>query len=294
MSQSVGFIGLGNIGQPMAECIVKNGFNLTVFDLRKEPMEALKNNGARVARSVKEVGELSDIIITMVLDAKQTENVILGSEGVLAGAKPGSLIIISSTISPQSCKRIAEQCKFNDVNVITAPVTGGPKGATKGKLSIMVDGDPRLMEKARPVLEAMGKEIFHFGELGSAQIVKAAKNLISNSQYIAINEAAAMVARAGIDVEYFFSMVRLSTADCNALHDNKWYQWWLRKFDLPETIQVTVKDTEQAVNVAKELGLHLGHAEYLTKMDIYALLKSIPRDIIISHLQEESKADVYQ
>ena len=287
MSQKVGFIGLGNIGQPMAETIAKKGFDLTVYDSRQEPRDALKKLGAKVARSCNEVGELCNIIITMVLDARQTEAVILGPEGVLAGAKPGTLIIIGSTISPTSCKKIQQICAPKGVDVISAPVSGGPKGAAAGTLAIMVDGDPRLMEKARPVLQAMAKEIFHFGELGSAQIVKAAKNLISNSQYIAINEAAAMVARAGVDVELFFSMVRLSTADCNALHNKKWYRWWLRKFDNPETIYVTVKDTEQAVEVARELGLHLEHGESLAKMDISALLKTIPRDIIVSQLQEE-------
>ena len=287
MSQRIGFIGLGNIGQPMAETIARNGFDLTVYSRRQEPREALKKVGAKVARSYKEVGELCNIIITMVLDAPQTETVILGPEGVLAGAQPETLIIIGSTISPTSCKKIQQICASKGVDVISAPVSGGPKGAAAGTLAIMVDGDPRLMEKARPVLQAMAKEIFHFGELGSAQIVKAAKNLISNSQYIAINEAAAMVAKAGVDVELFFSMVRLSTADCHALHDKKWYRWWLRKFDKPETVYVTVKDTEQAVEVARELGLHLEHGELLAKMDIPALLKTIPRDVIVSQLQEE-------
>jgi len=287
MSQRIGFIGLGNIGQPMAETIAKKGFDLTVFSRRQEPRDALKKLGAKVARSYKEVGELCDIILTNVLDTKQTETVILDSEGVLSGAKPGSLIIITSTIMPASCKKIQEICASKGVDLITAPITGGPKSAAAGTLGIMVDGDPRLMEKARPVLQAMASEIFHFGELGSAQIVKAAKNLISNSQYVAINEAAAMVTKAGIDIELFFSMVRLSTGDCKALHDKHWYRWWLRKFDTPETIYVTVKDTEQAVEVARELGLNLQHAEHLANMDIHALLKTIPRDIIIKQLQEE-------
>lgn len=284
MVQRVGFIGLGNIGQPMAECIVKNGFDLTAYELRKEPLEELEKLGATAAGSSKEVGEKSDIIITMVLDAKQTEAVILGPEGVLAGAQPGSLIIIMSTISPSAIKKLYQICASKGIDLIGAPVSGGPHGAAAGTLSIMVDGDPELMEKARPVLQAMGKNIFHFGEIGSAQIVKAAKNLISNSTYIAISEAAAMVTRAGVDPELFFNMVRTSTGDCAALHNKVWYRWWLRKFDTPETIYVTVKDTEQALEAAKELGLRLEHGEVLAKMDIYALLKMIKRDIIVSSL----------
>lgn len=287
MSPRVGFIGLGNIGQPMAECIVKKGFDLTVFELRKKPLEALKKLGANVAHSSQEVGEQSDIIITMVLDAKQTETVILGPEGVLAGAEPGSLIVIMSTISPAVIKKIHDICASKGVGLIGAPVTGGPHGAAVGTLTIMVDGDPNLLEKARPVLQAMGKKIFHYGEIGAAQIVKAAKNLISNSTYIAINEAAAMVMKAGVDPELFFSMVRTSTGDCAALHDKVWYHWWLRKFDTPETIYVTVKDTKQAVDIAKELGLHLEHGEALAKMDIPALLKTIPRDVIVSKINDD-------
>jgi len=287
MLQRVGFIGLGKMGLPMAENIVKKGFDLTVYARRKEPLEAMKKVGARVAPTIKELGELTDIIITIVLDTKSTETVILGPEGLLAGAKPGSLIINMATISPASSKKIQEVCASKGVDLINAPVSGNVPGAVAGTLAIMVDGNPRLVEKARPVLEAMGKEIFHFGEIGSALIVKVAKNLISNSEYIAINEAAAMVTRAGIDTELFFSMVRASTGDCRALHNKFWYRWWLGKCDKPETVYLTVKDTEEAVEVARELGLHLEHAESLAKMDIPALLKTIPRDIIIRHLQEE-------
>lgn len=289
MSQRIGFIGLGNIGLPMAERVVKSGFDLTVFARRPEPLDVMKKAGAKVVPTVKELGEVSDIIISVVIDTKQTEAVILDPEGLLEGAKPGTLIIICSTISPTSCKKIHEICASKGVDVIGAPITGGPKGAAAGTLAIMVDGDPRLMEKARPVLESMGKNIFHFGEIGSAQIVKAAKNLISNSSYIAINEAAAIVTKAGVDIEYFFSMVRLSTGDCAALHNKHWYRWWLGKSDTPETIYVTVKDTNQAVDIAKELGLHLEHGEALAKMDISALLKTIPRDVIISKLEMEGQ-----
>lgn len=287
MSQRIGFIGLGEIGLPMAQTIVKKGFDLTVYARRKEPLDAMKKLGAKVAPTIKELAELSDIIISVVIDTEQTEVVVLGPEGLLSGAKPGSLFIIMSTIWPSSCQKLHKECASKGVDLICAPITGGPKGAAAGTLSIMVDGDPRLMEKARPVLQAMGKEIYHFGEIGSSQIVKAAKNLISNSQYIAINEAAAMVTKAGIDLELFFEMVRNSTGDCKALHDNWWYRWWVKKHDTPDTIYVTVKDTKQALEVAEGLGLHLEHANVLAKMDIFSLLDKIPRDIIVSQLKKE-------
>ncbi len=223
----------------------------------------------------------------MVVDTKQAETVILGEQGALAGARPGSLIVIMCTVSASFCKRAAEIAAKKGVGVIDAPVTGGPTGAAAGTLSIMVGGDSRLLEKCRPVLQAMSTNIFHFGSVGQGQVVKAAKNLISVSQYIAISEAVAMVTKAGVDTERFFEMMRTSTGNCWALQGKNWYLWWMRKIAEPETTYLNVKDANLAVDVAKEFGLHLEHLESLPRINLLELLKAVPREVVISHLEEK-------
>ncbi len=285
MALKVGFIGLGHMGRGMAENVLKKGFDTTVFDLRREPVEALKQIGATAARSPREVGERCEIIIIIVLDDSQVEEVVLGKEGVLAGAKPGSVIVVMSTVSAKVCQRISQIAAQKGVGLIDAPVTGGPTGASAGTLSMLAGGDIRLVEKCRPVLLAMGSHIFHFGEVGQAQVVKAAKSLISTTQYVAICEAVAIVNRAGVNTESFFEMVRASPADCRPLHDKNWYVWWKRKFDEPETTRVNVKDSNLALDTAREFGLELEHLEAMARLDYVKVVNSVPPSAVKDYVQ---------
>ena len=155
--QTVGVIGLGLMGKPMASNLLKAGFAVTVFNRSRPAMDALAAEGATVAASPAEVGRASDVVVTMVPDSPDVEAVLLGPDGVCTAAKPGTLLIDMSTIAPAAVRRIHETVAAKGFRMLDAPVSGGDVGAKAGTLSIMVGGTPEDFERARPVFEAMGK-----------------------------------------------------------------------------------------------------------------------------------------
>ena len=201
MDKKMGFIGLGAMGRPMAANILKAGFDLTVYDIRSEPMQELEKLGAKVTRSPQEVGEQCDIIETIVVNDAQVEEVILGKDGsgVLAGARPGSIIVIHSTVSPKTCQHIAALAKDKGVGVIDAPVSGAESGAQAGTLSIMVGGEAELLETCRPVLNVLGKTIFHLGAVGMGEMAKIVNNLMVIVNQQSTREGLRLARMAGIE-----------------------------------------------------------------------------------------------
>jgi 3-hydroxyisobutyrate dehydrogenase-like beta-hydroxyacid dehydrogenase len=159
----VGFIGLGNIGKPMAINVAKAGFDLMVYDLRPEPLQELTETGAKVARSAQEIGAHGDIIELVVVDDAQVEAVTLGEGGVLNGAKPGSVIAVHSTVHPKTIRKLAELAKTKGVSVIDAEVSGGESGAYAKTLCYMVGGDKAAFEKCRPVFATQARTFFTSG-----------------------------------------------------------------------------------------------------------------------------------
>ena len=164
MPLKIGFIGLGTMGKPMAVNIAKAGFDLTVYDLRAEPCADLALLGAKAASSAREVAERSDIIEIVVVDDEQTERVIAGEEGLIHGARSGSIVAVHSTILPVTVRKIAAWCGGTGVDVIDAPVSGGQKGAQDKELCYMVGGGAEVLEKCRPVFATSARHIFHLGE----------------------------------------------------------------------------------------------------------------------------------
>ncbi|MEK7848469.1 MAG: NAD(P)-binding domain-containing protein, partial [Chloroflexota bacterium] len=156
----VGFIGLGNMGKPMASNVLKAGFDITVYDIRPEPVAELVGLGAKGARSSQEVARASEMVFTSLPKPSDVEQVVLGEGGVLAGAARGGLMVDMSTNSPLVIQRIAARAAEEGVEVLDAPVTGGIRGAKKGTLTIMVGGSPKGFERARPVLAAMGSNVY--------------------------------------------------------------------------------------------------------------------------------------
>ena len=273
-SDKVGFIGLGNIGKPMAETLVKKGFDVTVYDLRKESVEELTKLGATPAMSVNEVGKVADIVIIMVLDATQAEDVILGEKGVLESAKKGSLILIGSTVDPIFCQRVARIAAEKEVGVLDTPVSGGVKGAEAASLTFMVGGEDDLLAKCRHVLEAMGKNIFHLGGVGMGEAAKLANNIMSCTNYIGAGEAIALAVKAGIDLERFLEVARVSSGNSTSLH--KFQNWRKRKVQEPDSLKLTYKDMWSALELGKRLGVRLPHLELLHHLDIGDIIKQDP------------------
>lgn len=195
----IGWIGPGIMGKPMCKNLMKAGFPLAVYARRTESAQELTDLGASFYASPAELAAKVDIIISMVSDTPDVQAVLLGENGVIAGGKPGLLVIDMSTISPVATREIAAQLAEKDIRFLDAPVSGGDVGAIAGTLTIMVGGNAADLEYARPALEAMGKTITHIGDHGAGQLTKACNQLIAAQTVIAVSEAFELAKAAGVD-----------------------------------------------------------------------------------------------
>jgi 3-hydroxyisobutyrate dehydrogenase-like beta-hydroxyacid dehydrogenase len=221
MPERVGFIGLGNMGGPMARNLVKAGFSLTVLDLDHDAVAELEALGAQAARNPRELAECSDIICSVVMNDRQTLEVMLegNGEGVLAGAAEGSLIILHSTISVGTCEAVAEAAAAKGVAVVDAAVSGAAERSEAGTLSLMIGGEPSQVERARPLFEAVGSEIFHMGGLGMGQATKQCNNLMCLVNIHVVEEALHLARQLGIDEARMREVAEASTGDSWALRN---------------------------------------------------------------------------
>ena len=217
MSTSVGVIGLGLMGKPMASNLLKAGFPVVVFNRSRPAMDELAAQGARLASSPAEVGRASDVVITMVPDAPDVEAVLLGPDGVCSGAKPGTLLIDMSTIAPAAVRTIHERVAAKGFRMLDAPVSGGDVGAKAGTLSIMVGGTEEDFERARPVFEAMGKTLTLCGPAGAGQLVKACNQIVGALVLNAIAEALVFARAAGVDPEIMIRVLQGGVAATRAM-----------------------------------------------------------------------------
>ena len=199
MSETVGFIGLGVMGAPMAGNVVEAGHSLVVHSRSPEPVDALAEAGAETAQSPREVAERADVVITMLPDSPAVEAVVFGDDGVLAGASEGDLLVDMSTIHPTVSVAIAQAAAERGVAALDAPVSGGDVGAQQGTLSIMVGGDAADFERAHPLFEVLGKTIVHVGEAGAGQVVKACNQVVVAVTIAAVSEALVLGSKAGVD-----------------------------------------------------------------------------------------------
>ncbi|MFQ5658282.1 MAG: 2-hydroxy-3-oxopropionate reductase [Candidatus Methylomirabilales bacterium] len=201
MAQKIGFIGLGIMGKPMARNLMKAGYSLTVYNRSRAAMEELKREGATPGSSPRDVASVSDTVITMLPNSPDVDAVVLGTNGVLEGAKPGMILIDMSTISPLVSQKIYEEAKKKKVKALDAPVSGGEKGAIEGILSIMVGGDQDAFDAVRPIFQAMGKTITYMGPAGAGGFTKLANQVIVAINLTAMGEALTLGAKAGLDPE---------------------------------------------------------------------------------------------
>jgi 2-hydroxy-3-oxopropionate reductase len=199
MTEKVGFIGLGVMGKPMARNLMKAGNALVVLDHHRESMEELAGEGAETAESPKEVAQDSDIIITMLPDSPQVREVVAGKDGVLEGAREGSLIVDMSSISPPVSQELARAAQEKGVRMLDAPVSGGDVGAQQGTLSIMVGGSGEDFELAKPLFEVMGGAITYVGPAGTGQVVKVANQIVVALTIEAVSEALVLCSKSGVD-----------------------------------------------------------------------------------------------
>ncbi len=195
----VGFIGLGLMGRPMALNLLRSGFRVWVWARRTEAMTPLIDAGAKAVASPAELAHAAPITISMVANAPDVEEVTVGPNGVVYGARPGHLHIDMSTIAPGAAQRLALKLAEHDVRFLDAPVSGGEKGAIEATLTIMVGGDADAFEEARPLFAAMGKSITHIGPVGAGQVAKACNQILTGVTVAAVAEALNFARASGVD-----------------------------------------------------------------------------------------------
>ena len=213
----VGYIGLGLMGKSIARNILKSGFPVVVHNRSRAAVDELVSEGAIAANSPKEVASQVDIIFTNLPDSPDVEKVVFGENGIIKGARAGLIVIDNSTIKPASARMIAEKLKEKGVFSLDAPVSGGDIGAKNGTLTIMVGGDADALEKAMPVLQAMGKTITHVGDAGAGQVAKAANQIMVAAQMVAMGELLVFSKKAGVDPRKVVDAIKAGAAQCWAL-----------------------------------------------------------------------------
>jgi 2-hydroxy-3-oxopropionate reductase len=251
---AIGFVGLGVMGQPMAEHLVRAGHQVTVHNRSLEPVRALQEAGAKAGASAAEVAAGADMVITMVPDSPDVEAVALGEDGIYALAKPGTLHVDMSSIRPDVAKKVGEAGKERGMRVLDAPVSGGEQGAIDATLSIMVGGDPNDFADARPVLEAVGKTIVHVGPVGSGQTVKAANQLIVAGTIELVAEAIVFLEAYGVDTEAAVKVLAGGLAG-NAILERKAAGMLRRDFTPGFRIELHHKDMGIVTSAAREAGV---------------------------------------
>jgi 3-hydroxyisobutyrate dehydrogenase len=256
MADRVGLIGLGIMGKPMARNLLKAGFALTVYNRTTSKADDLRGEGAAVASTPADVAAVSDVIITMVTNSPDVEEVVLGSHGVIEGARAGSILVDMSTISPEITRAIGAQLAPRGVEMLDAPVSGGERGAIEGTLSIMAGGDPAGFERCRPLFEAMGKKLVYCGPLGAGQTVKLCNQIVVGLHNLAVSECLVFAAASGINTDRMLEAVSAGAAGSWAL-SNLAPKVLRRDFSPGFKVSLQQKDLRLALEAADRMHLSL-------------------------------------
>jgi len=252
--KKIGFIGLGIMGKPMAKNLLKAGYTLTVYDIIPEKIKELVEAGAAAASSSKDVAEKSEIIITMLPNSPEVKDAVLGKDGVLDGAGPGSILIDMSSIAPLASKEIAERAKEKKVVMLDAPVSGGEPKAVEGTLAIMVGGPAETFEKVKDILGVMGASVTRVGEIGSGNTTKLANQIIVALNIAGMSEAMVLATKAGVDPENVFKAIRGGLAG-SAVLDAKMPLVLKGNFKPGFRIELHIKDLANALDTAHQIGV---------------------------------------
>ena len=275
MKTTVGLIGLGLMGKPMGHNFLKAGFPLVVWNRSAAKADDLVRAGAKLAANPREVAAQADVLFTIVSDPPALEEVLSGANGVLAGLRRGSIYIESSTISPDLARRTAAACAERGIEFLDAPVTGGTWGAEKGELLFMIGGKAETFERAKPVLEAVGKKFFLLGPHGAGQTVKLAMNLILALQVDALAEAIALVSASGVAGERLVEVMQASMARSGVL-DVKAPLILKNEFPASFPLRLMHKDIRLALELARQQGVNLPAAA--AAYGTYSAVKDSSRD----------------
>ena len=274
-SVRIGFIGLGEMGKPMAQNLLSNGFRVTVCGhRRREPVEELKSLQAIEAESPREVAESTEIIIVMVRDITQTNEVVLGKgfwkeRGIWQGIKAGSIIVLCSTLEPGYCRKLADKAEGKGVAVVDAPVSGGYPRAEAGTLTFMVGGNKEAVNRCRLVFKSMGKDIYYLGGPGTGQAMKLINNYMMVVTAYGASEAIAMGLKAGLGLEQMREIIKVSSGN-SAVIDH-WHVLAKHQREFRESDErsgsIFKKDVALAIDFARDIGVATSFGKLVLKSD---------------------------
>ncbi|NLY91101.1 MAG: 2-hydroxy-3-oxopropionate reductase [Firmicutes bacterium] len=254
--EKIGFIGLGIMGKPMAKNLLKAGYQLVVYDLNQAAVEEVVAAGAAPGTSPMDVASQVEIVITMLPNSPHVKEVVLGENGVLAGAKPGLIIIDMSSIAPLASKEVAAKAAEHQVEMIDAPVSGGEPKAIDGTLSIMVGGKKEIFDRCKPILSKMGKSVVHCGEIGAGNTTKLANQVIVALNIAALSEALVLGTKAGVEPEVIFEAIRGGLAGSTVM-EAKAPMIFEGNFKPGFKIELHIKDLANALETGHEVGVPL-------------------------------------
>ena len=295
MKEKVGFIGLGAMGQPMSQRLLEAGYSLVVYDVRAEALKPLVQKGAAGASSIREVAEKCRKVITIVPNSDAVEQVVLAPGGLLEGVRAGDILMEMTSAYPPSTLKVHQALTVKGATMIDAPVSGGVVGAVAGTLSIMVGGDEKIFESCRPILSAMGKNLFYLGGIGSGHGLKAINNFLSATTMAATSEALILASKLGLSPKRVIEVLQVSTGRSYAT-ELKFPKFVLpRTFNSGFTMELMHKDLNTVTRMAREYKVPMFMANLVQEMFGYALAygdKKMDHTAIFSCLEDLAKVKV--
>ena len=285
----VGFIGLGNMGNPMATNLVNAGHELVVHDLRREAATNLLEMGATWADTPKEAVPGRDVVFTSLPVPRDVEAVVLGENGILEGASSETVYMDLSTNSPTAIRRIHDMCAEKGVTVLDAPVSGGTYGAAAATLAVMVGGDKSVYDRMKPTLDAIGSHVVYCGPIGNGMVCKICNNLLSMGIGVLMTEALTMGVKAGVDLATLADVIANSTGGNKRLTDK--FQRFLFKgnFEPGFATALAAKDVRLATDLGREYGIPMELSNLVDQRHVEAMFRGWgPEDSdAVSKIQEE-------
>lgn len=252
----IGFIGLGIMGKPMSKNLLRAGHDLVVCDVNRAAVEEVVAAGAKAAATPREVAAQVELVITMLPNSPHVKQVVLGQDGVIEGAKKGTVVVDMSSIAPLVSREVAAKLAEKGIAMLDAPVSGGEPKAIDGTLSVMVGGKPTIFDKCYPVLKAMAASVVLTGDIGAGNVTKLANQIIVAINIAAMSEALVLAGKAGVEPEMVYQAIRGGLAGSTVL-DAKAPLVMDRKFNPGFRINLHIKDLTNVLETAHEIGVPL-------------------------------------
>ncbi len=252
----IGFIGLGIMGKPMSKNLLKAGYELVVMDRNQDTVGEIVKLGATAADTPKAVASVSDVIITMLPNSPQVKEVALGENGLIEGARPGTIFIDMSSIAPLASREISEALAAKQIAMLDAPVSGGEPKAIDGTMSVMVGGDKAVFDKCYEIMKSMAGSVVHTGDIGAGNVTKLANQVIVALNIAAMSEALVLATKAGVDPDLVFQAIRGGLAGSTVL-EAKAPMVMDRNFKPGFRIDLHIKDLANALDTSHGVGAQL-------------------------------------